>query len=275
MIMPVPRPMPNLRYLTTVLAICLLVAFAAAAKPVPHEPQAPSLTHLSAATLANPLDRAHNLPGALAARQYSLLNGRVTLRDDGIWQPARGGYWSMQQRSCGRGIIPDMDCLDTRMFVLQHEPYRNPDQFQVNVTVFKRGSTPVRDWTIANIGLYPTAERLRDYHVGSYPAFSYEAPLGPDEKRLVRTVIWQDAAVVVRATLFNQRHNHYSGTGNYLQYGGEIDRLTQSIVIRDGRISGLTDAGGHIDAYGNNRYNEATLDHKPVSRPDYEEFHTH
>jgi hypothetical protein len=165
----------------------------------------------------------------------SLLDGRVNFVDDGSWKVATGGYWSLENGRCGRDTGFDEGCLDHKMLILANETFTNPDQFQVNISVFKNDGAPgtsLEQWIDLDVGPGGTNPKRTYPTFGGHKAYRYEVAYDESDVRLVYGITFEDKIVVIRSNFFEGNHYSYKSANNYLPLLSQVDKLVESISFQ-------------------------------------------
>lgn len=171
------------------------------------------------------------------AEHFNVLNGKVSFIDDDTWKVATGGYWSLEKGRCGRGTDFDKGCLDQVMLIPSNETFTNPDQYQVNISVFKddrEQGQSLEAWADLNVG--PGGQMYspkRSYpKIAGYEGYRYEVAYSENEIRVVYGILVEDKIVVVRSTFYRGDHYSVKTTKDFLPFIPKVDSLVASMSVQ-------------------------------------------
>jgi len=165
---------------------------------------------------------------------FSLMNGKVTLGDDATWKAATGGYFSVESGRCGQAVTSDVTCLDHKMLILSSEQFSNPDQFQVNVSVFKSGGLSVKQWDVDKGGKASSETIEVNGITGQVTTADYSDPVTKEQDIRVSYVFpWGDKMIVISSTFFNSDHNSFKNEKDYTQYQPTVRELVETLEVKE------------------------------------------
>lgn len=167
-------------------------------------------------------------------KTISLLDGKVSFIDDGSWKVATGGYWSIESGRCGRGTDFDEGCIDHKMLIPANEAFTNPDQFQVNISVFKNDAlgTSLEQWVDLEVSPGGANPKKSYPTIDGHEAYRYEVAYDENDIRLVYGIAFEDKIVVVRSNFFKGNYNGYKSTNNYLPLISQVNKLVESMSFK-------------------------------------------
>jgi hypothetical protein len=162
------------------------------------------------------------------------LGGTLKFVDDGTWKVATGGYWSAESGLCGRGTDSEQGCLEYKMLIPADETFTNPDQFQVNISVFtddRRSGTSLEQWIDQEVG--PGGENPeRSYPTfGGHEGYRYEVAYDGNDVRLVYGIAAAGNIVVIQSNFFKGNHASFKSANDYMPFVAKVDDLVKSVSI--------------------------------------------
>jgi|GEM_PF-6096766 len=160
---------------------------------------------------------------------FSLLDGKVTFKNDKAWKTATGGYYSKESGKCGQGADSNAVCLDHLMLIPSNETFTNPDQFQVNIGVFDGTDLSPQEWLMKNADQGGENAKTSISKINGFDSYRYEVNYGDNETRLSYAIKLDKNIVLVSSILFNGDHYSYKNDKDYRSMIKNVDELVGSI----------------------------------------------
>ncbi len=162
-------------------------------------------------------------------KPFSLLDGEVKFKNDETWKTTTGGYYSQASGKCGQGVDSSSVCLDHLMLIPSSDTFTNPDQFQVNISVFNNSSLSPQEWLKRNADPGGENAKTSTAKINGLDSYRYEVRYGSNEIRLSYAMKIGGNIVLVSSTLFNGDYYSYKNDKDYRHMISNIDELVESI----------------------------------------------
>lgn len=176
-------------------------------------------------------------PLELKGKEEILYGGKVTIFVPEGWKLASGGYYNVEKKACGQSVNSSEECVDHIMLIPSDETFSNPDQFHLDIGVYKRKSaSSVIDWFTNELEAgSERGSKISKISIHGRDAIYYKAQYDDTETRVRYAVSSDSIGVLAGANAFNGDYYSFKNT-NHIDYKlllPQVDQIAKSVRIRE------------------------------------------